>query len=133
MATWCAPCIDSLPQVLSAVEHHDLTLNLLMVALNDKSEHVRRMRQQYSINWPIAMMQEMSQLPIDFGITTNLWTGQIPALVLIRPDGQVALVDIGGINSDHIKTAIDCIMNCKADEELRQAVSDSAIPGVRAK
>jgi thiol-disulfide isomerase/thioredoxin len=133
MGTWCAPCMDSLPDVLHVADRNDLTLNLLMVALNDRSEHVRRMQQQYSIDWPIAMMQGMSQLPIDFGITTNLWTGQIPALVLIRPDGQVALVDIGGIDSDHIETALDCVMKCKADEEMRQAVSDSAIPGVNAK
>ena len=93
MATWCAPCMEALPKVLSSADHNQLSL--LMVALNDKADAVRRMRQSYEIRSPIAMMGPMAQLPIDFGIATNLWTGQIPAYVLIRPDGEVALIAIG--------------------------------------
>jgi thiol-disulfide isomerase/thioredoxin len=119
MASWCAPCMETLPSVLSAADHNDLSLNLLMVALNDRAEAVRHMQQKYKISSPIAMMQIMAQLPIDFGITTNRWTGQIPALVLIRPDGEVALIEIGGVDADSIEKTIECLMSCKANEDLK--------------
>jgi thiol-disulfide isomerase/thioredoxin len=119
MATWCAPCMEGLPKVLSVAEHNDLSLNLLTVALKDKAESVRRMQQSYQIGTPIAMMGPMSQLPIDFGITTNSFTGQIPALVLIRPDGDVALIDIGGIDADHVGKTIETFMSRKGDDDVK--------------
>jgi peroxiredoxin len=113
-ATWCASCMETLPAVLSTVEHNQL--NLLTVTLRDRAESVRRMQQDNKIASPIATMQPMSQLPIDFGIATNQWTGQIPALILIRPDGEIALIAIGGFNADNIENNIHCVMTCKADD-----------------
>jgi thiol-disulfide isomerase/thioredoxin len=117
IATWCAPCMEAMPKVLGVVDHDQLSL--LTVALKDKAGAVRRMQQAYKISSPIAMMQPMAQLPIDFGVITNSWTGQIPSLVLIRPDGEVALIDIGGIDADHIGKTIECLMTCKAGEDLK--------------
>ena len=117
MATWCAPCIEALPEVLSSADHNQL--NLLIVALKDNAETVRRMRQSYKIRSPIVMMGPMAPLPIDFGISTNLWTGQIPAYALIRPNGEVALIAIGAIDVNHIGKTIDCLISCKANEDSK--------------
>lgn len=119
MATWCAPCMEALPKVLSVAEHHDLSLNLLTVALNDRAAAVRRMQKNYKISSPIAMMPAMAQLPIDFGITTNHWTGQVPGLVLIRPDGEVALINLGCCDSNQIEKTIDGLMSSKTNEDLK--------------
>lgn len=117
MGTWCPPCREALPKVLSIADRD--RLSLLMVAINDKAEAVRRVRQVNHIESPIAAMQAMAQLPIDFGITTSRYTGQIPAYVLVRPDGEVALIAIGAMDADHIGKIIDCLMNCKANEDLK--------------
>jgi thiol-disulfide isomerase/thioredoxin len=117
MATWCESCMEALPNVLSSADHD--RLSLLMVALKDKAEAVRRMRQSYEIRCPIAMMQPMAKLPIGFGITTNLWSGQIPAYVLIRPDGEVALIASGAIDADHIEKTIDSLMSSKSIQDLK--------------
>jgi hypothetical protein len=77
-----------------------------VVALDDKAESVQRMRQNYNIALPVAIMPAMAQLPIDFGIITNRWSGQIPALALIRPGGEVALIKIGCCSSDRIDKMI---------------------------
>ena len=117
MATWCAPCMEALPKVLSSADRDQVSL--LVVALRDRAEAVRRMRQSYKITSPIAMMGLMAPLPIDFGIATNLWTGQIPAYVLIRPDGEVALIAIGAFDAKGIGKTIDCLVGCKANEDLK--------------
>jgi len=103
--------------VLSSADRNQVSL--LMVALRDKAEAVRHMQQGYKIKSPISMMQPMAQLPIDFGIATNRWTGQIPSYVLIRPDGEVALIAIGSVDAAHIEKTIDCLMNCKANGDLK--------------
>ncbi len=112
--TWCEPCMETLPNVLSAAEHNDLSLNLLVVTLNDSAEAVRRMQQKYSITAPIARMLPFSELPIAFGIATNQLTGQLPALVLIHPDGEVALIAIGVSYGDRLEHNIGCLIsgNC---------------------
>jgi thiol-disulfide isomerase/thioredoxin len=117
MATWCAPCIEALPEVLSSADRNQLSL--LMVALKDNAKSVRHIQQSYKIGSPIAMMGPMAQLPIDFGIATNLWTGQIPAYALIRPDGEVALIAIGAIDVNHIGKTIDCLVSCKTNDDLK--------------
>ena len=117
MGTWCAPCMETLPEVLHSAENDQLSL--LIVALRDKPETVRRMQLSYKIRSPIAMMGPMAQLPIGFGITTNLWTGQIPSYVLIRPDCEVALIAIGAIDANHIGPTIDSLMSNRANEDLK--------------
>jgi thiol-disulfide isomerase/thioredoxin len=116
VGTWCAPCMETLPEVLSSTERDQLSL--LIVALRDKAETVRRMQQSYKIRSPIVMMGPMAQLPIDFGVSTNLFTCQIPAYVLISPDGEVALIAIGAIDADHIGPVIDGLMSNKANVVL---------------
>jgi thiol-disulfide isomerase/thioredoxin len=113
MGTWCAPCMETLPKMLDVANRNQLSL--LMVALNDKADAVQRMRRNYKVNSPVVIMQATSQLPIDFGIVTNRWSGQIPGLVLIRPNGEVALIEIG-VNDPNLGKTIECLMNCKADE-----------------
>ena len=94
-------------------------MSLLMVALNDKPDAVRRMRESYKIKSPIAMMPFTAQLPIDFGVATNRWTGQIPGYVLIRPDGEVSLIALGAVYANHIEKTIDCLISCPANEDVR--------------
>jgi thiol-disulfide isomerase/thioredoxin len=94
VGTWCAPCMASFPQVADFAAHHHL--NLLLVALNDKEPALRRLKQHYNLDTPIVMQDAMAPLPVDFGVVTSLHTGQVPALVLIDPDGDVAFIDIGG-------------------------------------
>jgi thiol-disulfide isomerase/thioredoxin len=117
MGTWCPPCFEAMPKVLSSADRDQMSL--LMVALNDKPDAVRRMRESYKIKSPIAMMPFTAQLPIDFGVATNRWTGQIPGYVLIRPDGEVALIALGAVYANHIEKTIDCLISCPANEDVR--------------
>lgn len=117
MATWCAPCQQTLRQTLEIAGRNHL--GLLMVAINDKADSVRRMKKSYDIQAPIVMTAATSPLPIDFGIMTNRWYGQVPGLVLLRPDGEVALIEIGSDDFDHLESAIQRLTAGKAEEAAK--------------
>ncbi len=114
MASWCPPCQTTLPTLLDVVHKHQLSL--LMVAINDKEAALRQLRQRYGIDAPIVMTKLTSPLPIDFGIATNRWTGQVPGLVLIRPDGEIALIKLGICQEGCFEKTIESLMTEKAGE-----------------
>lgn len=114
MGTWCAPCMRTMPKLLEVVKRHPLSL--VMVALGDRAEMLRHVRQQYDIHAPMVMAKWTDQLPIGFGIATNRWTGQIPGLVLIRPNGEVALIEIGVNDPDRTDKTLTELMSEKTDE-----------------
>ena len=110
IATWCAPCMETLPKTLELAQRRHL--NLLLIALDDKEPALQRLRLKYNIESPIVLQHAMAPLPIAFGVTTNLWTGQIPALALIDPTGDVSMVGIGG-DSQQIEIQIDTLIKLK--------------------
>lgn len=114
MGTWCAPCMERLPELGSIADRNHLSL--IFMALNDKQDALRRVKVKYNIHAPIAMTQPNSQLPTEFGVSTNHWTTQIPSLVLIRPDGEVALIELGGSEKDQFEKTIQSLMAQKTDE-----------------
>jgi len=116
VATWCAPCMETFPRVLSIADQHQLSL--LMIALNDREVAVRHLQHQYNIKSPIAMLHGMAPLPIGFGVTTNLWTGQIPSMALIRPDGEVALIGVGS-DLSQIEKLINSLTSNQTDERSK--------------
>ena len=119
MGTWCAPCMRTMPEFLNVVNRH--RLSLVMVALDDKEGALRHLRQEYNIHAPIVMAKWTDQLPIAFGVATNRWTGQIPGLVLIRPDGEVAFIEIGVNDPDRTDKTIESLMNSKTDESSKES------------
>jgi len=116
-ASWCTSCTDEIPDVLTATKH--LELNLLTVALKDTADSARRMQQKFEIPSPVVAMKPLAELPIDFGITTNSWTGQIPGYVLVRPDGDIALIAIG-VKYKDLEASLQCAMFCTADAVMRE-------------
>ena len=119
VGTWCPPCMHTMPSLLKVIAQRQLSL--VMVALNDKENSLRNLRQQYDIRAPIVMTKWTDELPIAFGVATNRWTGQIPSLVLIRPDGEVALIEIGVNDPERTGKTLDTLMNSKGIEDATPA------------
>lgn len=117
IGTWCAPCMRTMPKLLDVINRRQLSL--VMVALGDKEESVRHLRQRYNIRTPIVMAKWTDQMPIAFGIATNRWTGQIPGLVLIRPNGEVALIEIGVNDPANTDKTIEGLMGDSASENSK--------------
>jgi len=112
-ASWCAPCVERLPAILSMAEKEKDRLAVVEVELNDKHKAVQDLIERFQIKIPVATMNFMSPLPIQLGVSTIDYAAELPALVLIQPDGDVALIMVGSGEPEDVMKVVECNLNCK--------------------
>jgi thiol-disulfide isomerase/thioredoxin len=112
-ASWCAPCVERLPAILSMAEKEKDRMAVVEIELNDRPRAVQDLIELFQIKIPVATMSYMSPLPIQLGVSTTDYMAELPALVLIQPDGEVALIMIGSGEPGDVMKVVDCNSNCK--------------------
>ncbi|MGA2834204.1 MAG: TlpA disulfide reductase family protein [Terracidiphilus sp.] len=112
-ASWCAPCVERLPAILSMAEKEKDRLAVVEIELNDKPKAVQDLIERFQIKIPVAAMNFMSPLPIQLGVSTIDYAAELPALVLIQPDGEVALIMVGSGEPEDVMKVVECNLNCK--------------------
>jgi hypothetical protein len=55
----------------------------------------------------------MSPLPIQLGVSAPDYFAELPAMVLIQPDGEVALIIVGNGEPGHVTGAVESVLNRK--------------------
>ncbi len=110
--SWCPPCVERLPEILSLAEKEKDRMAVLAIELNDKPKAVQELIERFHIKIPIAAMSFMSPLPVQLGVSTTDYAAELPASVLIRPDGEVALIMVGGGEPGDLMKVVECKMNC---------------------
>lgn len=94
-ATWCAPCLQKLPELKKFAESikGDPRFVLVGVSFDDKDTKARleKFLAEKEIDWPQGLAGKMqdSSFIKDYGVSG------IPALLLIGPDGKVLLSNPG--------------------------------------
>ena len=111
-ATWCPPCFERMPEILSLAEKEKDRMAVLAIQLNDKPTAVQELIEHFHIKIPVAAMKFMSPLPIELGVSTPDYAAELPASVLIRPDGEVALIMVGGGDPGDVMKVVECNLNC---------------------
>jgi thiol-disulfide isomerase/thioredoxin len=94
-ASWCAPGNERLPEILSLADREKDRMAVVAVEMDYKPRAIQELIQRFQINVPVAAMSYMSDLPIQFGISAVDYFAELPAFVLIQPDGEVALIMVG--------------------------------------
>ncbi len=95
-ASWCPPSVDRLPEILSLAEKEKDRMAVVAVEMDYRPKAVQEMIERFQIKIPVAAMNSMSQLPVQLGVSAVDYFAELPALVLIQPDGEVALIVVGG-------------------------------------
>jgi thiol-disulfide isomerase/thioredoxin len=104
-ASWCAPSVERLTEILSLAEKEKDRMATVAVEMDYKPKAVQELIEHFQIKIPVAAMNYMSPLPIQLGVSAVDYFAELPALVLIQPNGDVALILIGsGKPGDMTKT-----------------------------
>jgi len=91
-ATWCAPCVADLPNVLAAyAKYHDRGFEVLAVSLDETPEPVADFVKARKLPWrQVHNATSGGDLVEAFGVSN------IPASYLIGPDGTIARIELRG-------------------------------------
>ena len=89
-ATWCGPCVQTMPLVDGVVrEFADRGVELLAVNLEEHPEQVRATLERHKLKVPVALDRD-GVVAAKYAVTA------IPQTVVIDRDGRVARVFVGG-------------------------------------
>lgn len=104
-ATWCPPCLASLPGLLEIYqEFHTQGFEIVGVSLDESAEDLRRVIESYKIPWPIAFEGKRWDNSL-----ANLWrVYQIPTAYLLDKKGIIRFRDLEG---DTLRKAISELLS----------------------
>jgi thiol-disulfide isomerase/thioredoxin len=89
-ATWCAPCMQTMPLIEEAMAEFDPEkVRLVSVNLEEPADHVRGVLDRHGLNLTVA-------LDIDGVAAQRYQANAIPQLVIVGPDGKVERLYVGG-------------------------------------
>ena len=100
-ATWCAPCIASLPALIAIHErYHDEGFEVIGISLDENREELEAFLEAYEIPWPQYFDAKggENELAQRFGIR------KIPATFLVGKGGRIVAADLHG---DELVAAIE--------------------------
>jgi thiol-disulfide isomerase/thioredoxin len=89
-ATWCAPCMQTMPLVEEAMSQFDSDqVRLVSVNLEESAEHIESVLQRHDMNLTVA-------LDIDGVAAARYQARAIPQMVIVDQEGKVARLYVGG-------------------------------------
>ncbi len=89
-ATWCAPCMQTMPLVEAAIAEFDpQRVRLVSINLEEPAEHVRAVLERHELNVPVV-------LDLDGVAAARYQARAIPQLVIVGADGKVQRLYVGG-------------------------------------
>ena len=100
-ATWCIPCQQEQPQLVSLSLRHAAgnDLQLVSIVFNDDATAVKNYMAKNGGDWPV-LADATGALAVDYGVA------RVPESYLIGPDGVVRGKFIGIGNADAVDQAI---------------------------
>lgn len=89
-ATWCAPCMQTMPLVEQAIGQFDTeTVTLISINLQESPQQIRPVLERYNLNVTVAMDTD--------GVAAARYEAKaIPQLVIVGKDGVVKQLYVGG-------------------------------------
>ena len=108
-ATWCAPCLREIPELLELREkYHDRDFRLIAVAMDDLADlqtHVVPFRDRHFPEWQSWQSAE-PEMDRFVSVIDRAWNDVLPTSYLIDREGTLAKVLFGGKSFEAFETAL---------------------------
>jgi thiol-disulfide isomerase/thioredoxin len=101
-ATWCGPCMQSLPMIEEVVKDFaDRDVRLFAVNMEEQPEQIRTVMERHKMKFPVVLDR-------DGAVAARYAVTAIPQTVLIDRDGKIARLFVGGgkKTADALRAAI---------------------------
>jgi peroxiredoxin len=103
-ATWCEPCRKEIPRFIQFQDSYGPRgLQVLGISMDDDSKPVRQFRNQYRVNYPVAMGD--AKLAETYGGVLGL-----PISFVIDPEGRIVAKHIGAVDLTKVETEIQRLL-----------------------
>jgi peroxiredoxin len=115
-ATWCGPCMQTMPEVDAVVaEFKDQNVQLIAVNLHETPDRIKDMLERRKLQLEVA-------LDLDGAVAEKYRVNAIPQTVIIDRAGNVARCFIGGGShfADDFRAALQAVVDDKAAETPMQ-------------
>ena len=120
-ATWCAPCREEIPGLISLQKHYADRLQIIgLVVDEDDEKNVRDIMQTEGINYPVALTDMKTRL--DYGGITAL-----PTMFLLNAEGRVVQKHVGLYNSALYETEIRALLGLPVAAKVETFEDDGDI------
>ncbi len=96
-ATWCAPCRDELPRLVSFARAHGDSVATLGVDVSEPAVRVRKFLEPFGVGFPVALDE-------DRAASAAFAVRGLPGTMVIGPGGRVALAAAGPVDWDAPET-----------------------------
>ena len=109
-ATWCGPCVKSLPDVKKVIDGYpESTVTLITINQNESKAKIKSFLKSRKLDFKVAMD--------DGEISDKFKVEAIPQTVIIGSDGKVQFVKVGVTNDmeKKLRNAIDSLLDSKQD------------------
>jgi thiol-disulfide isomerase/thioredoxin len=98
-ATWCAPCVVEVPQLIELQRAHPDTLQIVGLSLDESLEEVRGFAESAGINYPVALVEP--GFDAHFGGVVG-----VPTSFVLDPDGHVVARHVGLVSMSVYEDAL---------------------------
>ncbi len=96
-ATWCGPCVASMPELVQLYEdHHAQGLEIIGISLDDNRTQLESFLEQKEIPWPTIFTDPEGKEAWDNPLATYYGVSAIPTVFLVGRDGNVVATDLYG-------------------------------------
>lgn len=112
-ASWCAPCIKSIPSLkaLSEEFRSERRFTLLSVSLDETADNAQRVVTRYGLDWPQVYLgtQQQRQIPAMLGVVA------VPTLFVLSPGGRVVAKgnDVDSLRQDVVQVVSELARGLK--------------------
>ena len=109
-ATWCGPCVKSLPDIKKVIDTYpDSAVSLITVNQNESKEKIKAFLKSRKIDLTVAL--DKGDIAEKFNVEA------IPQTVIIDSEGKIQFVKTGISNDMHekLKDAIDSLLNAEPE------------------
>lgn len=105
-ATWCPPCIESIPNLKDIKEKYKDSLEIVSVLFqDDKSvDEMNQFIEEYKLNYPITMGDENQRLANELGVS------RVPEMFLFSKSGKFVHRFVGKVSKEELEKYLQIAM-----------------------